>query len=445
MLAALLVGGAAAAVDVPGTSAGVSWTAATGPVRGYVVQVSRNGSSYREEQRVTGLSARVSGQVGETVHVRVAAYDAGGRLGSPSTPSDPITFRGAPAPAPAPPPPPAPAPAPTPAPAPAPTPPPAPAPPPPAPAPTPGANRPGDVNRDGIADALAYDEGRGELGVLLLRSDGTRTWQPIGRPRDGAMRAVGIADVDANGQADVLWRSNQSGANEVWLMSGANYSALPLPTRTVDWNVAAFRDFDRDGRADVLWRRVPTGSSEIWRLGASGRLGEIALDPAPRGMRLAAAADTDGDGSPDLVWHDPYAGKVEVWQMRGTAPVAVGSFPNAPKAANIAAVGDFDGDGRDDLMWRNSGRLVVWFASGLQSPESGVVLALSKKSKLRGVADVNADGRAEIVTVNKQGVVAHSISRSGSRNSRGEMVWGSQALVVDTSSAGKAWTFLTLE
>src|SRR5262245_59701375 len=99
LLALLLVASApAAAIDLPGkTSATLAWTAAAGPVSGYNVFVSRNGSQpVTPELRVGIPIATVSGGLGDSVVVSVQAYSATGAIGPVSAPSDTLRFVAAP-------------------------------------------------------------------------------------------------------------------------------------------------------------------------------------------------------------------------------------------------------------------------------------------------------------------------------------------------------------
>ena len=115
----------------------------------------------------------------------------------------------------------------------------------------------------------------------------------------------GVADFDADGRADVLWR-DRSGVLTLWL--GAD------PERTIDigpggtvvvggdpaWSIAAVRDFNRDGRADILWQEE-TGRLVVWIL-AGGR---IVREEYPRlplrtwtlANRLAAVEEAGAGGS----------------------------------------------------------------------------------------------------------------------------------------------------
>lgn len=428
-LLAALAPMSAAAVNVTGTSAGISWSAASGPVAGYAIQVSRNGGSYREEGRITATATRVSGQIGETLRVRIAAYDVTGRIGTPSTPSDAITFVQAAPPPPPPPPPPAP----------------------PPPSPAPGAGDPaGDLDGDGMTDALAFNVKSGALSVLLVKSDGSREWQSVGTPSEPGMRPVGYADVDGDGQGDLFWRNAASGANELWRMNGTAHTVVALPDQPPAFRVEAFRDFSGDGRADAFFHDARTGTSEIWTLSGSGRSAVLPVDAAPTGMRLAAVADVDGDGQPDLVWLDPLTRAVEGWRMSGAAPAAVFSLPDAPARAMPAGAGDLDGDGDEDLVWhvlRKGARAVhAWFMDGMNAPDTGIAVRVGKKTAVRGVLDVDSDGRADLVLVAKGGFKAYRVDATGTQNAGGgAMEWNTQVLRLREVPASKRWYFLVLE
>ena len=369
---------------------------------------------------MSASSTRVSGQVGETVRVRVAAFDNSGRMGAASTPSDPMTFTsGTP-------------------------------PPPPPPPPGGGGDPAADVDGDGTTDALAYDSSTGELSVLLVRSNGTRTWQVLGMPSNTGMRPAGYADVDGDGQADLLWRNAGLGTNELWLMNGTNYAVVALPSQTSSWGVAAFRDFSGDDRADLLFHAASTGASELWTLTGAGRSGVLPVDPAPAGMRLIAVADLDGDSAPDLVWHELASGALEAWQMNGAVPTAVFSLPNAPAGGSVAGVGDFDGDGQEDLAWLVSSKKKrsahVWFMNGMLAPQQGVAVQLKKKSQLRGVVDVNSNGQDDLVLVSKKGLfTAYSVAPTGAPGANGEMQWNAQAIALPEVPNSKLWSFVVLE
>lgn len=403
----------AAAVNITGTSTGLTWSAASGPVAGYAVQVSRDAGAFVEEARVAGTSTRVAGRVGERLVVRVAAFDATGRMGASSVLSDPIVFTSAPPPF------------------------------------GQGGDPAADIDGNGVSDSLAFDTSNGTLAALLLRTDGTRVWQTLGAASTSGMRPVGFADVDADGHADVLWRDRLTGANEIWLLRGVNHSVIVLPGQSANWRVAAFRDFSGDGAADVLFHANATGASRLWTLSRSGRLGEQALDPAPAGAKLAAVADIDGDAHPDLLWQHSVSRGIEAWLLRGGVPVASLALPLAPVGGQVAGVGDFDADGIEDLAWlvaTNASRTVrVWFMHGANPPQRGHVLSLLPGVQMRGVADVDSNGRDEIVLFESSGFVGYTVDPIAIVGASGGVRWPTRALPLGAAPSSARWRFLMLE
>jgi Domain of unknown function (DUF4082)/Viral BACON domain len=84
LCAASLTATQARGVAIVGTtSANFTWTAAPGPVAGYAVFVNRNGAGYptAPNQRVTASQVTVSGSYGDTIVIKVAAYDSSNTLG----------------------------------------------------------------------------------------------------------------------------------------------------------------------------------------------------------------------------------------------------------------------------------------------------------------------------------------------------------------------------
>jgi len=78
------------------------------------------------------------------------------------------------------------------------------------------------------------------------RTVGTTGWQP-----------KGVADLDGDAKADVVWRNAITGENYLWPMEGLAINPSEGYFRTVDlsWQIAAIRDYDGDLRADIFWRR----------------------------------------------------------------------------------------------------------------------------------------------------------------------------------------------
>jgi hypothetical protein len=136
--------------------------------------------------------------------------------------------------------------------------------------------------------------------------------------------------------------------------------------------------------------------------------------------------------------------------MNGVAPTAVFSLPNAPQGGSISGSGDFDGDGDEDLAWfveRSGKRSVhVWFVNGMSAPQMGVALRFGKKTRVRGVADADSDGRVEVITVRKGGFTATAVSPSADGiGADGATEWVTEATSLDGVPASRRWQFLVLQ
>ncbi|MFI5319196.1 MAG: FG-GAP repeat domain-containing protein [Myxococcota bacterium] len=406
LVAGMLSAEAALAANVQGTTVRLTWAAASGPVAGYDVQVSRGGRAFAVETRVAGAAAQVSGAVGETLAVRVAAFDASGRRGPVSPLSDTLTFM----------------------------------------SPLPSASPGADLDGNGRSDALALDVASGVLNAVLLDASGARRWVTIGAPRDPAMQPAGFADVDGDGRADVIWRNGATGANELWLMRGLTYTVVPLLMRPARFELVAFRDFSGDRVADILWHDALTGESVLWVLGVGGARTALAVDPAPAGALLAAVCDTDGDGFPDLVWQNTLTRALEVWRMRGAVPHAVVSLGYSAASASVVGVGDLDANGVEDLVWRHltsSGvALDVWFLAAAGAPKVGNATTLAPGTRVRGVVDLDSDGKDDLVTGSSSrlaGLAVLPLRASGSATR-----WQTRTIPLGASASAN-WQFLRLE
>lgn len=402
LLCGLLVVGlslAAHAVDIVGTQVTIAWTPASGPVLGYYVIVSRNGSPARVESTVAAPQATVAGALGETVVVQAAAFGADGVAGPLSPPSPPIRFvrartgkgqgrkaqpldaalQEATAAQPAE-----------------------------GDAGTPRAAR--DFNGDGRADLVVQ---RGNA-LRLWVMDGSHVASEIPLPNapDGSV-LVGTGDYDANRSSDLLWEDSRSGQLVLWLLDAGvvvdtgvlDRSSVPVDE---EWHVGGSADFDGDRADDVMLFSRVRGEVEIWALGGPAVQERSRLSGHAGAWSVAAAADTEGDGRAEIVWldelervlerRDPAAaaplvlgdlsagwrvvaaphldgagaarllawqastGATQAWTLDAQGIAAVRALPSSQAVGDFAGSGDYDGDGREDLVWSDpaNGTIRLW-------------------------------------------------------------------------------------
>ncbi len=200
---------------------------------------------------------------------------------------------------------------------------------------------------------------------------------------------------------------NGSGYNEPAELLGYAYpvqqpKALPEQPRV------AAQSINGDQYADIVWRYNNASTIVMYTQQGYQTIGYTQLTQSMSDdWRLAGVADFNGDGNADLFWvgrsGTTQAGNVRIWYLAGANVVSFASFTHALNF-EFVGVGDFDGDGRSDILWRETGAigmkyLAIWFVDGHNlKPATGLVSPqIDATWKIGGVADLNSDGKADIV------------------------------------------------
>jgi hypothetical protein len=193
-------------------------------------------------------------------------------------------------------------------------------------------------------------------------------------PVDPSWAVAGLADLDANGSTDILWRHTPTGWLYLWLMDGVvRVGAGFLAPSAVDnsWLVVATADFNGDRKADIVWQESTTGAIYIWFMDGVTRTSATFADPsqvAPP-WRIVGASDFNNDGQPDLVFRHLTDGWVFVMYMNGATRIGGEFAYAAPIDINwqIVALGDYNDDGQIDIVWQHVSTrdLYVWYLAGV--------------------------------------------------------------------------------
>ena len=150
--------------------------------------------------------------------------------------------------------------------------------------------------------------------------------------------------------------------------------------------------------------------------------------------------DIDGDGLSDLVTANSYDSSISIYRNTSTSGVLnTGSFAakvdfrTMPNAYSVAA-GDLDGDGKPDLAIAAGGGLSIFrntaTSGSISSSSLGTRADLTGSSVfVVAIADMDADGRADLVTGNFVAVTGASIYKNVS--SVGSLISSSFAAPVD--------------
>jgi hypothetical protein len=291
-----------------------------------------------------------------------------------------------------------------------------------------------DVNGDGRADIVGFGNAgawvslanaNGTFGAMTLRSNDfgvNAGWS------NENVYARNLADVNGDGRADIVG-FGKAGAWVALANADGSYGAMAL--RSNDFGVDAgwsnenvharnLADVNGDGRADI----VGFGKAGAWvaLANADGSYGAMALRSNDFGTDAGWSnenvfsrhlADVNGDGRADIVGF----GKAGAWVALANAD---GSFAAMALRSNDFGtdagwsdervfsrhLSDVNGDGRADIV--GFGKAGAWVAlanadgsfagMALRSNDFGTDAGWSNENVYaRNLADVNADGRSDIV------------------------------------------------
>ncbi len=238
-----------------------------------------------------------------------------------------------------------------------------------------------DMDHDGDPEII--------VGRVILHSDGSE--RGVGRygrgcPADGGMAIAregaqpAVADLDLDGieevitgnaiydpDGDALW--NDSSAND-GAVAVANLDADPEGEfLSVSWNEIMARDTD----GTVLWGPLVNRSANIF--------------PVP------AVGDVDNDGFPEIV----VAGGNVLWVLNHDGTMLWSAPVHDESGATGASLFDFDADGTLEIVYIDERQLIAYNGADgtvkFQSDEHTSVTMYDYPV----IADVDADGHAEIV------------------------------------------------
>lgn len=215
----------------------------------------------------------------------------------------------------------------------------------------------GDMNGDGVLDIVTT--GGGDVGLLLSNGDGTFTTSFLVQSSTN-YQSIALGDFDGDGHLDVACRESPSGI-DVFLGDGGGGLVMPPWSEEVATTEIAAADMDGDGNDDLVIRRAGGAPLEGWVqvLLSDGQGGFVLQLGTQLGVpgRYLAVGDFNGDGLPDVVvgrgsYLDPEDAVTVLTgdgfgRFAAASVLATGSYPND------VAVADIDGDGRLDILTAN--------------------------------------------------------------------------------------------
>ena len=163
--------------------------------------------------------------------------------------------------------------------------------------------------------------------------------------------AVGLGDVDRDGDVDMVFANMQANDSRVWLSDGAGRFADSRQALTQQGHGMAVADLDGDGDLDVFIPCASAGDhpmpSRIYLNDGTGRLGDSGQDLGDGQLSGNAVRVFDADGDRDLDALVVYYQEPDRLYLNDGHGRFAYSGRDLPEGANPA---DLDGDGDLDLF-----------------------------------------------------------------------------------------------
>ncbi len=282
-----------------------------------------------------------------------------------------------------------------------------------------------DIDGDGKPDMLTTNSSNGTISIYRnISASGSITTGSFAPKVDfgtlGYAGSIAFADMDGDGKPDMFVNNgfyrNTSTPGSITSASFAPLVTLPIGGTPV------LADVDGDGKTDLICINSTAAAIAIYRNISTPGSGITAASFAPEvdfktpSLSFFTFADLDNDGKPEMIM-PVYGGGLAVYHNQSTPGViSINSFASpvtypAPDELSSIKVADIDGDGKPDLIashyitssgisiLRNTSTTGVIDASSFAP---NVEFATTVNPFTVGIADMDGDGKPDLITVTSQ-------------------------------------------
>ena len=284
-----------------------------------------------------------------------------------------------------------------------------------------------DVNGDGKQDIVTAVSGNSVDSISVALGNGDGTFQAPVLTTLPSSDPILVGDLDGDGKADVVQvHPGSSSSFDVWIsdtnadakfVHAAQGATFAISTNSLQGGILT--DLNGDGKLDVL--AVDTANPGlVWTLLGNGDgtfQNGTSTVLAGNSPDMLAFADFDGDGKVDFAGLNYTTEQVDVYLQGANGFTLKGSdliTPNALYNSCNLTAGDLTGDGKAEIVATNCNdeNITVYVNNGDGTFATGVYYASAAAPdgtnaqvypEAATIADVNGDGKADIIVSNDDG------------------------------------------
>ncbi len=295
-----------------------------------------------------------------------------------------------------------------------------------------------DINGDGEPDLIVANNGSGNVSVLLNTTTPGATTLSFAAQQTSATGAnptsVAVADLNGDGALDLAVANSASGTVSVLFNIAATGAATPsfsaqqtFAVEAAPTSVAAV-DINGDGKPDLLVANGGANTASVLlnvTIPGAATAGFAAEQSFAAGTNPVAisAADINRDGQPDLVVTNAGSGTVSVLLNTAVASnIAPGfaakqDFASAYDPVGLGVPGyvtaaDINGDGKPDLIVADGDNFGVFINTTIPGSATATyaarqIFAIGTTVSIFAMADINGDGKLDVVAVSASQDASH--------------------------------------
>lgn len=374
---------AATTIDLPPgqTSATLGWAPSDGIVDSYFVYISRNDAAFEPLAPVATPRVTIQGSAGDSVQIVVLAINSTGLTSEASPPSPKLVFHG----------------------------------------------EEGSVaaattlEREDAAVVVASTADLSQTQTTEVSNDST-TSTDLASTSPEATDPTNATDATDATDSETRPAEMSLSTRELLVRADARFPVTALSDSADHWiqtrveeqfsagvRLVGTGERNRDALRELVWQDhsgqlfVSDGQAVV----DSARTADVPLT-FEEGIRLRSAerfvalADFDANGIGDWLIEDGATG--ELWILSGDS-LEVTNARSAREGLDweLVGTGDFDGDGRTELVWQQPDGILRFGHPSAQVPLEDVLFPIEANSRFLTVADLDGDGRDDLLTVDLEG------------------------------------------